>query len=289
MILGAPSLRDNIAAAMRVDLHSHSRVSDGLDSPAELVQKMFFAGVDAFALTDHDTLAGLPEARAEADRMGIELISGAEISADFEGQDDIHILALFVDEANQAFNAQLAQRQEKRRARGERMARNLVEAGYALDLDAIRANVGDGVWGRPHLARALVAAGHAATLDEAFARFLTRGYPWYVPSERWAAVEVVRAIASAGGVSSLAHAVWYKESGKLIRDLAAQGLDAVEVFHPDHGPEEEARLGELVREFNLAATAGSDFHGVPEGRKHPGGVVGTAEMLGLLTARARRP
>ena len=168
------------------------------------------------------------------------------------------------------------------------MAKNLVEAGYALDLEAIRSDVGDGVWGRPHLARALVKAGHAATLDEAFAKFLQREHPWHVGSEKWAAVEVVAAIASAGGVSSLAHAVWYRDSETLIRRLAAEGLAAVEVFHPDHGPEEEARFGELARELDLIATAGSDFHGVPEGRKHPGGVFGSAEMLGLLRARARR-
>ena len=273
---------------MRIDLHSHSNVSDGLDSPAELVGKMSAAGIDAFALTDHDTLAGLAEARAEAQRLGVELLSGAEISADFAGQDDIHILALFVDENDTALNSQLGQRQERRRTRGERMAKNLVQAGYPLDLAAIRADVGDGVWGRPHLARALVRAGHAASQDEAFERFLQREHPWYVSSEKWPAGEVLRAIRAAGGVSSLAHAVWYRNSEALIRGLAAEGLDAVEVFHPDHGPEEEGRLGDLIRELNLLATAGSDFHGVPEGRKHPGGVVGTAEMLGLLRARSRK-
>jgi 3',5'-nucleoside bisphosphate phosphatase len=273
---------------MRIDLHSHSNVSDGLDSPAQLAQKMSVAGIEAFALTDHDTLAGLPEARTEAARLGLELISGAEISADFEGQDDIHILALFVDETHSKFNAHLAQRQEKRRTRGEQMAKNLVAAGYSLDLEAIRADVGDGVWGRPHLARALVKAGHAATQDDAFEKFLKREHPWYVGSEKWPAVEVVAAIRSAGGVSSLAHAVWYRDPESLIRRLAAEGLDAVEVFHPDHGPQEEARFGELAKELELIATAGSDFHGVPEGRKHPGGVFGSAEMLGLLRARSRR-
>ena len=98
---------------------------------------------------------------------------------------------------------------------------------------------------------------------------------------------MLEAIREAGGVSSLAHSIWYKDPAALIRALAAEGLDALEVFHPDHGPEEEARFGALAREENLLVTAGSDFHGTPEGRKHPGGVVGTAEMLGLLRARAR--
>jgi predicted metal-dependent phosphoesterase TrpH len=273
---------------VRVDLHSHSSCSDGLDTPAALVRMMAVAGIDALALTDHDTLQGLPEAREEAARAGIELISGAEISSEFEGQDDIHILALFVDESNAYFNDRLAGRRENRRTRGERMARNLIEAGYPLDLDAIRAEVGDGVWARPHLARALVRAGHASSHDDAFARFLGREHPWYVPSEKWEAVDVVRAIRQAGGVSSLAHAVWYRDSDALIRRLASEGLDAVEVFHPDHGPEDEARLGGLVRELNLAITAGSDFHGTVEGRKHPGGVYGTGEMLGILRTRAKR-
>lgn len=249
---------------------------------------MASAGIDAFALTDHDTLQGLPEAREEAGRLGIELISGAEISADFQGQDDIHLLALFVDEQNASFNARLLERQESRRTRGERMAENLVAAGYPLDLDALREEIGDGVWARPHLARALVRAGHASSHDDAFSRFLGTEHPWYVASEKWPAGDVVRAVRQAGGVTSLAHACWYREPEALARVLAAEGLDAIEVFHPDHGPAEEARFGSLARDLDLAETAGSDFHGTPEGRKHPGGVVGSAEMLGLLRARARR-
>ncbi len=272
---------------MRVDFHSHSSVSDGLDSPEELVRKMRDAGLEAFALTDHDTLQGLPQARAEAKKFGLDLIPGAEVSAEFLGQDDVHILALFVDERDGRFNQRLAERQENRRRRGELMAGKLIEAGYALDLDAIRQDVGDGVWGRPHLARALVRAGHASSHDDAFKRFLGREHPWYVPSTKWPAPEVLEAIREAGGVSSLAHAVWYRDSERLIRALAGAGLDALEVFHPDHGPEEEARFGKLAHELDLLVTAGSDFHGVPQGRKHPGGVVGTAEMLGLLRARAR--
>jgi hypothetical protein len=272
---------------MRIDLHSHSSVSDGLDAPAGLVRKMRDAGIEAFALTDHDTLQGLPEARAEAEKLGIDLISGAELSADFQGQDDVHILALFVDEKNDRFKSRLADRQKNRRRRGELMAEKLIEAGYALDLDAIRQDVGDGVWGRPHLARALVRAGHASSNDDAFNRLLGREHPWYVPSTKWQAVDVLQAIREAGGVSSLAHSIWYKDPESLIRALAAEGLDALEVFHPDHGPQEEARFGALARDENLLVTAGSDFHGTPEGRKHPGGVVGTAEMLGLLRARAR--
>jgi len=273
---------------MRVDLHSHSTVSDGTDEPAALVARMAEAGVTHLALTDHDTLAGLPEARAEAGRRGLELISGAEISAEWGGQDDIHILALFVDEGNPSFNESLAARQEERRTRGERMARKLVEAGFRIDLDAIRADVGDGVWGRPHLARALIRAGYAKTNDEAFDRFLGREHAWYVPYEKWKAEEVVAAIHSAGGVSSLAHAVWYKNTDDLIRALASAGLDAIEVFHPDHDAEAERRLSALARSLRLAATAGSDFHGALEGRKRPGGVFGDGAMLEELRARLPR-
>jgi predicted metal-dependent phosphoesterase TrpH len=272
---------------MKIDLHSHSTASDGLDSPPALVRRMAAAGLDAFALTDHDTLQGLPEARLEAERAGIELISGAEISAEWGGQDDIHILALFVDEDNAPFLAALSERQEERRRRGERMARNLIDAGYPLDLDAIREDVGDGTWGRPHLARALVRAGHASSNDDAFRRFLGREHPWYVPYEKWKAAEVIRAIREARGVSSLAHAIWYKDVDALVRALAAAGLDAIEVFHPDHDPEQERRFSSLADELHLATTAGSDFHGTPEGRKNPGAVLGDAAMLETL--RARRP
>jgi predicted metal-dependent phosphoesterase TrpH len=273
---------------LRVDLHSHSNVSDGLDRPAELARRMATAQVEAFALTDHDTLQGLPEAREEARRLGIELVPGAEISANFAGQDDVHILALFVDEANASFNSSLADRQIKRRARGERMAGKLVEAGFAIDLDAIREDVGDGVWGRPHLARALIRAGYAATNDEAFDRFLGDEHPWYVPYEKWQASDVIAAIREAGGVSSLAHAVWYEDAETLVAGLAPHGLDAVEVLHPDHGPDVEERLGRLARDLGLETTAGSDFHGAVEGRKFPGGVFGDRRMLETLRRRARR-
>ena len=274
---------------MRIDLHSHSNVSDGLDSPVELVARMAAAGLDAFALTDHDTLQGLPEAREEGRRRGIEIIPGAEISANYAGQDDVHVLALFVDETSVEFNASLAERQEGRRTRGERMAQKLVEAGFAIDLDAIREDVGDGVWGRPHLARALIRAGYATSNDEAFARFLGDEHPWYVPYDKWSAVDVLDAVHRAGGVCSLAHAVWYSDPETLVAGLAARGLDAIEVFHPDHGAAEVERFGRLSAEFGLAVTAGSDFHGSVEGRKFPGGVYGDEGMLEAIRTRVRRP
>jgi predicted metal-dependent phosphoesterase TrpH len=268
--------------SFKADLHSHSNVSDGLDSPAELVDKMARAGISALALTDHDALGGLPEAREAARARGLELIAGAEISADAPDGDDIHIVALFVDESRESFRRQLEKRQANRRLRGERMATNLVAAGYELDLEAIRADVGNGVWGRPHLARALVAAGHARDTDDAFARFLHRGCPWYVPQEKWRAAEVVRAIRDASGISSLAHPVWYKDAEGLVETLTAEGLDAVEVFHPDHGEAEVARFSKLARKFHILSTAGSDHHGVDEKGKTPGLVAGDRRMLDAL-------
>ncbi len=179
-------------------------------------------------------------------------------------------MALFVDENNAAFNGALSQRQEERRsargAHGREARRGRLRRSISTP---IRADVGDGVWGRPHLARALVRAGYAASNDDAFDRFLGRNHPWYVPYEKWKAVEVVAAIREAGGVSSLAHAVWYKESDTLIRALAGVGLDALEVFHPDHDAACEGRLSALAAELGLAATAGSDFHGA-RGPQAPG-------------------
>jgi predicted metal-dependent phosphoesterase TrpH len=272
----------------KIDLHAHSTVSDGLDTPTALVEKMHRAGISALALTDHDALGGLPEARDAAARAGIRLIPGAEISADAPDGDDIHLLALFVDEENAPFRRQLEARQANRRRRGERMAENIVAAGFAIDLDAIREDVGDGVWGRPHLARALVRAGHAKDNDDAFARFLHRGCPWWVAPEKWRAEEVVRAIREAGGVSSLAHAVWYKDADGIVEALVPEGLDAIEVFHPDHASAEVARFGKLAERHGLLATAGSDFHGVEEKGKIPGAVFGDRKMLEALEARRAR-
>jgi len=269
----------------RVDLHSHSTVSDGLDSPSALVEKMWRCGISALALTDHDALGGLPEARAAAERIGLELIPGAEISADAPDGDDIHIVALFVDEDDAAFRAQLETRQKNRQVRGEKMAANMIAAGYAIDLEAIRRDVGDGVWGRPHLARALVAAGHAKDNDDAFDRFLHKGCPWYVPQEKWKAGEVVRAIREAGGVSSLAHAVWYMDADGVVEALAESGLDAIEVFHPDHGPAAVSRFTKLARRFHMLSTAGSDHHGTDEDGKAAGAVFGDRAMLDALKER----
>jgi predicted metal-dependent phosphoesterase TrpH len=269
----------------KIDLHSHSTVSDGLDTPTVLVEKMGRAGISALALTDHDALDGLPEARRAADRLGIRLISGAEISADVPDGDDVHLVALFVDETNEEFRRKLELRQENRRRRGETMATNLISAGYPIDLDAIRADVGDGVWGRPHLARALVLAGHANDNDEAFARYLHAGTPWWVEPEKWSAIEVVRAIREAGGLSSLAHAVWYRDAEGIVEALADEGLDAVEVFHPDHAPAEIERFSRLAQRHGLLVTAGSDFHGVEEKGKIPGAVAGDRKMLDALEER----
>ena len=272
----------------KIDLHAHSTVSDGLDSPSGLVEKMHRAGISALALTDHDALGGLPEARDAAARAGIRLIPGAEISADAPNGDDIHVLALFVDEENAPFRQLLEARQENRRRRGQKMAENIVAAGFAIDLDAIREDVGDGVWGRPHLARALVRAGHAKDNDDAFARFLHNGCAWWVAPEKWRAEEVVRAIREAGGVSSLAHAVWYKDADGIVEALAPEGLDAIEVFHPDHAAAEVARFSKLAERNGLLATAGSDFHGVEEKGKIPGAVFGDRKMLEALEERRPR-
>jgi len=269
----------------KVDLHSHSTVSDGLDTPTALVEKMWKSGISALALTDHDALDGLPEARAAAEKVGMRLIPGAEISADAPDGDDIHLLALFVDESNAPFRRQLETRQENRRLRGEKMARNLIDAGYAIDLEEIRRDVGDGVWGRPHLARALVRAGHAKDNDDAFARFLHKGCAWHVPQEKWNAADVVRAIREAGGISSLAHAVWYKDPEGVVEALVDDGLDAIEVFHPDHPPGQVERFSRLAAKHRLLATAGTDFHGVEENGKIPGTVSGGRSMLDALEER----
>ena len=269
----------------KVDLHSHSTVSDGLDSPTALVEKMWQAGISALALTDHDALSGLPEARSAAERVGMELISGAEISADAKNGDDVHLVALFVDEESQELCRELSLRQENRKRRGEKMAQNLIDAGYPLDLEAIRQDVGDGVWGRPHLARALIRAGHAKDNDDAFDRFLHRRCPWYVPAEKWDAGEVVELIGRSGGISSLAHAVWYKDPEGAVESLVERGLDAIEVHHPDHSSAEIERFSRLAKRYSLLATAGSDYHGVSEKGKDPGLVCGDRKMLDALRAR----
>lgn len=257
---------------MSVDLHVHTTASDGVFSPAEVVEMAKSIGLEALAITDHDTLEGVEPARCAGIQNSIEIIAGIELGSERQ-QEEIHILGLLVELDNQSFLAKLKMLREDRIKRMEKMVGRLKEFGFSIDMDRVMAISGSGSVGRPHLAGALVEAGVVASVAEAFDRFIGAGRPAYVPRYKLDPLEAVRLISCAGGVPVLAHPGLIK-SLKLIGELKQAGLLGLEANHPAHSAEQSLYYQELAAAHNLVATGGSDFHG-------PGHKAGG--QLGLVT------
>jgi hypothetical protein len=249
-----------------IDLHTHSRFSDGTLAPEALVALAVQRGVAMLALTDHDTTVGLAEARGAAERAGMQFIDGAEITAGWRGQ-EIHIVGLAVDPGSATLQQHLAQllqiRRERITAIGARLARHprLREAGRDIAAEVLAQST---VPTRAHLARALVAAGMAASTQDAFDRWLGRGTTGHVPQE-WPGIEAaIAAIRAAGGHAVLAHPQRYKLSAGALNSLCgefrAHGGAALEVNLPSVSPNDHDRLARLARAHALAGSTGSDFH-----------------------------
>lgn len=251
--------------SVRCDLHMHSTCSDGSLSVGELVRAVHDAGVDAFALTDHDTLAGLEEARREAERFGLLWISGVEISTRFE-EYELHVLGYGFDVESPELGALLEGQKRARRERIPRIVAKLNELGLDVSVADVEAVARGANPGRPHVARALVARGLVADMEEAFSRYLGDGAPAHLPKPMPTPAEAIAAIHAAGGKAVWAHplaSVVGRTGGvaRMARELAAQGLDGLEEVHPAHDVEGRKQLRKLARELGLARTGGSDFHG----------------------------
>jgi 3',5'-nucleoside bisphosphate phosphatase len=259
-----------------IDLHMHTTASDGRCSPDDLVGRVERAGIRTFAITDHDTLAALPAARA-ALPPGLVLVPGIEITAVAGGR-DVHVLGYWVDESDADLQAFLGDQRQRRVERVERIAHELAAAGVPIDvrrlLDEALSRPGAAV-GRPALARALVAAGHVPAESDAFDMWLGEGRPAYVPRSGVSPGEVIARIHAAGGLASLAHPAVTRRDDQ-VPAWAAAGLDALEAFHSDHTDADTARYLDAAATLGLAVTGGSDFHGDeihPRGRdRHLGGV-----------------
>lgn len=244
-----------------IDLHTHTTASDGRRAPADLVRAAWLAGLRVLAVTDHDTTAGIAEARAHAGRFGLAFVAGIEITA-VEGGRDIHVLGYLADEAQPAVQAFLARQRETRLERVRRIGERLAALGKPIELRALlheASEEGKSV-GRPAVAEALVAAGHVARVQEAFDLYLAEGQPACVPRGGPTVAEVVDMVHRAGGLVSLAHPA-VTDADVRIPDWAAAGLDALEAYHSDHTPEDTARYLALAADLNLAVTGGSDYHG----------------------------
>ena len=260
---------------LNYDLHCHSSVSDGVLTPAELVQRAAEKGVDVLALTDHDDVGGLADAERAAQATGIGFVSGVEISVSWSGV-TLHVVGLNIDAENPQLQAGLAGIQQGRRERAERIAGELARHGIAGALEgALRHAANPRLIGRTHFARFLVEAGVCKDVRTVFKKYLVRGKPGYVTHE-WALLEnTIAWIRAAGGQAVLAHPGRYDLKGKATRRLLAEfrelGGEGVEVVTGSHTPDQHALFAELANLYGLVASRGSDFHAPGEHGRELGG------------------
>jgi predicted metal-dependent phosphoesterase TrpH len=254
---------------VRADLHVHSSASDGTDPPAEVMRRAALAGLDAVALTDHDTVAG--HAEAYRARPGtVTLVPGMELSCRLEGR-SLHLLAYLFDPDAAELAAELVRIRDDRVLRARAMVQRLAGLGAAVTWDQVAAIAGGAVVGRPHIARAMVASGVIADPREAFtADWIGQGGRAYVGRYALDPVRAIGLVRGAGGVTVLAHpraGRQYSLGDEQIARLAAAGLAGVEVFHPEQPDTERAGLLALANDLGLLATGGSDDHGSLTGHR----------------------
>jgi len=250
---------------MGIDLHTHTRHSDGTFEPRESVALAIERGLRVLAITDHDSTAGIPEAQATAAGSGLEVVPGVEFSAEYEGG-SVHVLGYWTDPEHEEFREELLRLREDRVRRGERMVELLRALGYPITAERVREIAAGGSVGRPHVAQALVEAGAVPTIGDAFSQELIgTGGRAYVAKHALHPVEAVRLIRRAGGVAVLAHPAHWRDGipvpDALIEEMVEAGMDGIECAHPDHPPAVEARYREMATRLGLAATGSSDCHG----------------------------
>ena len=267
-----------------VDLHMHSTCSDGSFSPREVVQRAAGFGFSAISLTDHDTVDGVAEAQATGAEVGIEVVPGTELSAQV-GSKDVHILGYFIAVENADLLASLTRFRAARLERAEKMVVKLNQMGIHLKMAHVLAKAGTAAVGRPHVADALVEEGFVFSADEAFQKYLGYAKPAYQPKFTMTPAEAIEIIHASGGLASLAHPVLYAQDS-LVGELAAQGLDGLEVMHIKHDAAAVARYSALAERYGLLKTGGSDCHGDGRGEAVMGKVKAPGAFLEALREKA---
>ena len=245
-----------------IDLHTHSTASDGLFSPTELVRRASEAELTLIGLTDHDTTNGVAEAQAAGASLGVTVIPGVEINTTItDSQGEAHVLGYYLDVDQPAFQATLAFLRDAREKRGERIVQQLRDQGINVEWSRVR-ELAKGTVGRPHVALALIEAGYAADVSDAFARYLTRGKAGYVPRFKLAPEQAIQLIRSAQGVPVLAHPAGITGLAETVLPTLVQaGLLGLECYYGQYDDETVARLLALANAHDLIATGGSDYHG----------------------------
>lgn len=263
-----------------VDLHIHSTASDGALTPTQLVARAGRLALKVIAITDHDSTEGVSEAQAAGPRYGVEVISGVEINTDVPGS-EVHVLGYYVDPGHPELTAQLARLRDGRIGRARRMAEKLGEMGAPVSFERILAIAGEGAVGRPHVAQALVEAGHVVTMAEAFERYIGRNSPAYVDRLKFTPAQACTLIRRAGGVPVLAHPVHFDQYGAIratfdldamLPELKAAGLLGLEAYYPGYDAVTMEYLLDVARRHNLLVTGGTDFHGTRASEPDLGGI-----------------
>ncbi|KDO30752.1 hypothetical protein SPRG_04653 [Saprolegnia parasitica CBS 223.65] len=268
------------------DFHLHSTCSDGKFRPAEVIAKAAANGVQYMSLTDHDTMAGVDEALAAARDLGVFVMPGVEISAEEKGAENMHILGYFCPGTESVeLEAQLLLIRQARHKRGQEMLRKLAAMGIHLDWNRVLEIAGEAAPGRPHVAEALVEAGHVAHFREAFARYLGNDGPAYAEGEHFPPEAAIKMITEAGGISVLAHPWCCKNPLLVVPKLAAAGINGVEVYHDVTKID---LYGSLATESKLLKLGGSDFHGIDPHTEHaPGDIPLPRKHLDKFLAAAK--
>lgn len=247
----------------KADLHIHSTISDGLLSPWEIVGWAAKKQLKAISITDHDSIGGLYDAISCGIKQGIEVIPGIELSTEYEGV-EVHILGYFIDYKNNTLNSFLKMLVESRVDRAHKMIKKLNSLGVKIDFDDICTNTQDASSiGRPHIARAMVKAGYATSVEDAFNKYLSFGRPAFVERYKVSPYEATELITACRGLSSIAHPglIINVDKPKLIKKLMDWGLSCIEVYHSRHTAEDVYTFETLADEYGLIPTGGTDCHG----------------------------
>jgi 3',5'-nucleoside bisphosphate phosphatase len=246
------------------DLHTHTSFSDGTNTPSENVALALERGLSGIAITDHDTTDGFGESITAAATVDLEMVTGIEFSAEYEGA-SLHVLSYWVDPGHAPLREELQRLTDTRLRRGEMMVTKLQDLGYEISFERVRAIAGGGLIARPHVARAMVEAGIVPTEKEAFDRYISDDGIAYVPKHALHPMDALRLITGAGGVCVLAHPGMWKGAGSvpdtLIEEMAEGGMVGLEVDHPDHDEQQRAYYGVMAERLDLVPTGASDCHG----------------------------
>ncbi len=264
------------------DLHLHTLFSDGTFTPEELAQAGARHGLVAMALTDHDTVEGCSRMEQACGGLGIEFISGSELTAELEDT-ELHIIGYFMDCQNRRLQSELQKFQMARQSRVHEMVARLNELNIPLRAETVFALANCRSPGRPHVGRALVQEGFCSSQDEAFERFLKKNRPAWVPKHKISALDAIALIGQAGGLAVMAHP-GLNRSDQIIPALVEQGLDGIECFHTKHSAATSEHYLRIAAQHNLLVTGGSDCHGYSKGKP----LIGGTKLPGVYLAKLKQ-